>query len=121
MAMLVIACQIALTSVPLATFVRSMAGVPIKAECLCDAPGHDHATCPMHHSQKGLASRSPDAGRCRLSQAAAIHVDFLLATGSLPEPILRVTLPTTSAPVSIGDTIRFESRSSTLDPPPPRS
>jgi hypothetical protein len=121
MSMLVVACQVALASIPLAAVIRTaVLDVPIKAECRCDVPGHEHASCAMHHSRNALKQTSADAARCRLSQAASIHLDFLTASGSLPEPALHLTVPVVSAIVTVPRTFRLESRSPVLDPPPPR-
>ena len=121
MAVLVVACQVALAGIPVATVLRTAGlDVPIKAECQCDVPGHEHASCPMHHSAKAATQGASDAAKCRLSQSSTIHLDFLMATGSLPEPVVRLTVPVFSAVVTIPGTLSVESRSSALDPPPPR-
>ena len=122
MVVLVVAGHVAITAIPLATVIRTaILDASIKTACRCDVPGHDHTSCPMHHSPSALRQAPSNTANCRLTQASTIKLDVLLAAGSLPEAVLRLTAPGTSAAVTIRAALDPETRSPALDPPPPRS
>jgi hypothetical protein len=115
-------CQGAVLGTPLAQSLRAATqdGGTATA-CACDMPGHENAMCPMHHSPSADKRSRTGESECRLSSAASLNVDFVLVTGTVPEPPLRFAMPVEHGlPIAL-QAFRLPTRSTALDPPPPRS
>src|SRR2546425_11984280 len=119
LAVFALGCQAALLGIPVAdSFRTGLHGERATTECTCGRAGHENAICPMHHG-RATTPRSHDSD-CRVSNAASARLDFVLATGVLPEPPPLLALPIQQRHPIAADTSGLLTRSAALDPPPPR-
>jgi len=119
LAVFALGCQAALLGIPLAdSFRTGLHGERTTTECTCGRAGHENAICPMHRAP-AATPRSHDSD-CRVSNAASARLDFVLATGVLPEPPPLLALPIQQRHPIAADASGLPTRSAALDPPPPR-
>jgi len=119
LAVLALGCQVVLVGIPLAESLRmGLHGERTATECTCGRAGHENAICPMHHARGGTGT-SHDS-ECRVSNAASVRLDFVLATGVLPEPPVVLARPAHVRQLIAADTSCLPTPAGALDPPPPR-
>jgi hypothetical protein len=119
LAVFALGCQAVLLGIPVAdSFRTGLHGERTTTECTCGRAGHENAICPMHHGP--AATPGSHDSDCRVSNAAGAQLDFVLATGVLPEPPPLLALPIQQRhPIAV-DISGPPTRSAALDPPPPR-
>lgn len=116
-ALLALWCQFLVLGTPIAEAIGAARAGHVELQCTCGT--HDAgAMCPMHHSP---AKKSSNDAHCTMSQGDTPLPGFVFATGTLPEPSLQLATPAEPGmPIAvIAD--RILARSTSLDPPPPRS
>jgi hypothetical protein len=119
-AILTLSCQLLVLGAPIANSLAGARDEKPATECVCEQSGHVGAICPMHHSPAKKKSGSSDA-QCRIGQTDTSLPSVALATGSLPEPSVQLTTPIERGlPIAV-HTDRLLARSTSFDPPPPRS
>jgi hypothetical protein len=115
--------QVLLLGMPLVKSLgAAIHGAETAVECQCHLSDNEGAMCQVHHSSDSTGTSSSDEdSTCRLSRAANSPLDFLAALGAPPELPLELAMPATVKTAIVTSTSDLQTRSPSVDPPPPRS